>query len=268
MHPVLEHILERKDKSVPIDDGRRIALVLHSGAMRGVRSGGAMIALQDLGLSNTFDYIFTNSAGFPNACYLLSDQTRLGTSIYYEDLSGRNFIDFRNILMPWKVADINHLVETMKTRKKLEVQKVLKAKTKLFLRLFNQDEKRPEYFKVNDFQEEEFFKLMAAATSMKCISQPVQIKGSNYRDGINNSDSHYSHTQQALSSDATDVLIIYNHPKNRTPLMQSERYFEICPNPNWQLKRFETRSPLLRRAARQMGNLVFETFGYNRRLKL
>ena len=268
MHPVLEHILERKDKSVPVDDGRKIALVLHSGAMRRVRSGGAMIALQDLGLSHAFDEILAASAGFPNACYLLSEQTRLGTSIYYEDLAGRNFIDFRNILMPWKIADIDHLVETMKTRKKLEMQKVLKSRTTLFLRLFNQSEKKTEYLEVNTYQEEDLFKLMAAATSMKCISQPVQIRDSLYRDGVSNPNSYHAHTQQALTSDATEVLVIYNHLKHKAHLNPSERYFEICPDQRWKLKRFETRSPLLRRAARQMGNLVFETFGYDRRLKL
>jgi len=104
MHPVLQHILARRGQSVPVNDGRKITLVLYGGGMSGVAGAGAMIALQDLGFAHAFDAIYTYSAGFPNASYLLGDETRLGTSIYYEDLSRGQFIKLMyqsTCLMPW-----------------------------------------------------------------------------------------------------------------------------------------------------------------------
>jgi len=94
MHPVIQHILQRKGVKVPVNDGRKITLVLFGGLMSSVRGASAMVVFQDLGLSYSFDSIYTVSAGFPNASYMLSGDTRLGTSIYYDDLSGSRFFNF------------------------------------------------------------------------------------------------------------------------------------------------------------------------------
>ena len=93
MHPVIQHILNRRGKKVPVNDGRKITLILFGGVMTGIRGAASMIVFEDLGLSGSFDSIYSSSSGFPNAAYLLSGQTRLGTSIYYEELSGSKFLN-------------------------------------------------------------------------------------------------------------------------------------------------------------------------------
>lgn len=83
MHPAIEHIAARRGKKVPIHDNRKIALVLMGGLMTGTRGAGAMIALEQLGLAHAFDFIYTASAGFPNACYMLTKNSRLGASVNF-----------------------------------------------------------------------------------------------------------------------------------------------------------------------------------------
>ena len=57
-HPVIKHLLARKNKKVPVKDGRKIVLVLCGGAMAGIRGAGFLIALKELGLDNAFDEIY------------------------------------------------------------------------------------------------------------------------------------------------------------------------------------------------------------------
>jgi len=128
MQPVIEHLLARKNKQVPVEDGRKIALVLFGGIMVGVRGMGALVALEELGLAHSFDYIYTMSSGFINASYFLSGQMTLGAAAYYQELSGKKFL---NLLRFWNIADINYLMGVIKTKKPLNVDAVLSSKTKL-----------------------------------------------------------------------------------------------------------------------------------------
>ena len=56
MHSVIEHILARKDKAVPVNDGRKIALVLYGGLMTGVCGAGALQAFKEMGLGKAMQY--------------------------------------------------------------------------------------------------------------------------------------------------------------------------------------------------------------------
>ena len=67
LHPVTKSILQRRGQSAPFRDEKKIGLVLFGGAMLGVGGGGAVSALEDLGLSEAFDEIYVVSAGLPNA---------------------------------------------------------------------------------------------------------------------------------------------------------------------------------------------------------
>ena len=55
--------------------------------MRGVVAAGMVTAIQELGLTGCFDTIHGSSAGACAGAYLMTDQARLGTSIFYEDIN-------------------------------------------------------------------------------------------------------------------------------------------------------------------------------------
>ena len=85
MHPVVQHLLKRKNKSVPINDGKKIVLVLYGGIMRGIRNAAGLVALEEMGLRQSFDEIYSFSIGAPNTAYFLSGQISKGLQVYYKD---------------------------------------------------------------------------------------------------------------------------------------------------------------------------------------
>jgi len=134
MHPVIKHLLARKNKTVPIKDGRNIVMVNFGGFMTGVYSAGAMLALVEMGFENSFDTIYSISSGFHNACSFLSGDGKRNTSVYYEDLCKGHFF---KPLRFWKVVDVEHLVDILRNKKPINVSHLLKQRTKLYVRLNN-----------------------------------------------------------------------------------------------------------------------------------
>ena len=76
-------------------DKKDIILLMEGGAMRGVFGAGVVTAFQEANIYPRVHSIYASSAGAHNAAFFLSHQTRLGSSIYYEDLAGRSFIHRR-----------------------------------------------------------------------------------------------------------------------------------------------------------------------------
>ena len=102
----------------PHGDGARIALCVEGGAMRGVVSAGMVGALEELGMTHAFDAVYGSSAGAINAAYFLAAQARVGTTIYYEDINNRRFIDLRRPLVGRPIVDLSFLVDEVAVRTK------------------------------------------------------------------------------------------------------------------------------------------------------
>lgn len=94
--------------------------------MRGVISAGMVSALEALGLTHAFDAVYGSSAGAINAAYFLAGQARLGTTIYYEDINNRRFIDLRRALRGHAIVDLSFLLDdVVERRKRLDVDALL-----------------------------------------------------------------------------------------------------------------------------------------------
>src|SRR5262245_64259967 len=91
-------------------DGRKVGLIVEGGAMRGVISCAALMALEELGLTEAFDEIYGASAGAVNAAYFLAGQAAYATTIYYQRINNSRFI--RNL---WrrKIVDIDSLFDSV-----------------------------------------------------------------------------------------------------------------------------------------------------------
>lgn len=110
------------------DDGRRLGLVIEGGALRGVASGAAAVALARLGLNDVFDDVFATSAGVMNGAYFLSGQPEIGISIYHEDLADRRFF---NWLRLWKVMDVDYVFDQVVVKTKpLAVERLRASPTR------------------------------------------------------------------------------------------------------------------------------------------
>jgi predicted patatin/cPLA2 family phospholipase len=271
MHPVISNLLARQNKKVPVGDGRNLALVLFGGTMVGVRGAGALVALQELGLTGAFDQIYTMSSGFSNGTSFLAGQAHLTAAIYYQKLSGSRFLNFFRF---WKIADVEYLLRVVRETA-FDVEKILESRTKLYNMLVNVSKNgRHEHLEVHDYGAKEFFDLLRASLSVKYIAGgSVKIGDNVYHDSITGKavTDFFSHV---LSGGATDILVIYNyawqrdHVRKNFPRLDAGRVYEICPDAGTarggflqKLSRFETRARVLKEHCRLSGNETKRIFG-------
>ena len=100
--------------------------------MRGVISAGMVSALEELGFTEAFDEVYGSSAGAINGAYFLAGQARLGTTVYYEDINSRSFIDMRRAVFGQPIVDLGFLLDEVAARRKvLDVERVLSSPSPL-----------------------------------------------------------------------------------------------------------------------------------------
>ncbi|MBI2595467.1 hypothetical protein HYW46_01885 [Candidatus Daviesbacteria bacterium] len=119
--------LQQKSQPGFRTDGFKLGLVLESGGMRGVVVGGEVTGLQALGVDQAIDSIYTVSCGSCAGYYLVSGQGPEGTSIYYNQINNRDFIDLRR-LTERKAIDIAFLTYVVMMRRiPLDTSRVLQS---------------------------------------------------------------------------------------------------------------------------------------------
>jgi predicted patatin/cPLA2 family phospholipase len=258
MHSVVKNLLARKNQKGPFDDGRKIALVLPGGVMSGVVGAGALLALEKLGLNNSFDVIYSASAGFPNASYFLTENCKVGATIYYEELKDRNFINFFKI---WKPVDFDRAVESIRTYKILDYKKIWETKTELYLKVDDILEKST-FLRINDQNPSDYFEILREAISFPLLSKGGVVNGKRFFDGQITDKDIREFLQHAIDSDCTDILIIYNQTKQRQVEINSlGKILEIIPDKD--ISKFETKPDILKSACGRMEQKVLEIFNQN-----
>jgi predicted patatin/cPLA2 family phospholipase len=173
-------LLERRARGTraPHGDGARIGLAVEGGAMRGVISAGMVSALEALGLTHAFDEIYGSSAGAINAAYFLAGQARLGTTVYYEDINNRHFIDLRRALLGRPIVDLGFLLdEVAMRRKRLDTDAVLGANSPLTVLATDVDSRGSAAFRRLANAGALMAALRAGATMPVVAGPPRQIEG-------------------------------------------------------------------------------------------
>src|SRR5947199_6596933 len=118
-------------QGVSPQDGRKVALIVEGGAMRGVISCAALMGLEDLGMTPVFDEVYGASAGAVNAAYFLAGQAAYATTIYYQKINNTRFI---RRFWQRKIVDIDGLFDSIVAGKQpLQVDKVLSARSQFFI---------------------------------------------------------------------------------------------------------------------------------------
>jgi len=106
VHPVLELIHNRRRDNSAMTagerpDGKKVALIVEGGGMRGCVTAGMVGAIYYLGLEDTFDVIYGSSAGTVIGAYFNTRQLPFfGPEIYYDSLTtaGKKFINTKRLL--------------------------------------------------------------------------------------------------------------------------------------------------------------------------
>src|SRR5437667_7034735 len=99
--------------------------------MRGVISCAALLALEELGMTDVFDEVYGASAGAVNAAYFLAGQAAYATSIYYQKINNTRFI---RRLWHRQVVDLDELFDSIVGRERpLHVEKVLVSRSQFYV---------------------------------------------------------------------------------------------------------------------------------------
>ncbi len=221
-HTLVERLKLKRDlleQCNPAHVEIRTALVITGGGMRGVFSGGVVTALQELGMKDAFDHVVGVSAGAVSAAYLLAGETKLGTSIYYENLTGRRFI---NWLRLGNVLDISFLMNIFRNVKPLNQDAIRQSRSRLHIGVTSVETGEGFYVNISESSEKDFIKLIGASSAVPELTKPVQIDSKLYSDGVTGCTRPVQYAVETLS--ATDVLVIHNQPLlERSTVGRTER---------------------------------------------
>ena len=79
--------------------------------MRGVVTAGMVTGLEILGLWEPFDVVYGSSAGASNGAYFVAGQAAYGTTIYYDHINSREFINLWRPLRNKAVVDFRFVTD-------------------------------------------------------------------------------------------------------------------------------------------------------------
>jgi predicted patatin/cPLA2 family phospholipase len=133
---VTDVLLRRREEgSSPQDrnDAAKVALVIEGGGMRGIVSAGMVTALEQLGLTQSVDLVVGTSAGALAGAFLLAGQPAMGTSLYYEELIGRDWLDYARAFRREPPVGLDWLLDdVMSGEKALNWQRVVDSPIPLY----------------------------------------------------------------------------------------------------------------------------------------
>ena len=215
-------------------DGRKIALIVEGGAMRGVISCAALMGLEELGMTHVFDEIYGASAGAVNAAYFLAGQAAYATTIYYQKINNTRFL---RRLWHRKLIDIDDLFETVIARERpLRVDKVLAARSRLFITIADASTGEAFLCEAQSSTTPLLTLLKASAAMPVFYNGLVPIDG---RDCFDGALINPLPVLEAMASGCTDLLVLLTHPasfKEALPSRLEQRLFEMrCARGNSQL---------------------------------
>jgi predicted patatin/cPLA2 family phospholipase len=184
-------------------DGRKLALIIEGGAMRGVCSCGGGTALESLGLTQAFDEVYACSSGAINAAYFLAGQAAYSVSIYYDEVNNRQFI---NPLRIKNILNMDFLFgEVIGRRKPLDVASVLSSPSRFRISITDANTGAGFLIDGQDRRYRLLDSLRASATH-PLLSERVRRLGD--RDCFDGGFANSLPVQDAIDSGCTDLLVL------------------------------------------------------------
>jgi predicted patatin/cPLA2 family phospholipase len=179
--------------------------------MRGVFTAGALCGLEALGARSAFDVIHGSSGGAVNAAYFLAGQVPLGTSIYYEDLNRREFIDFRRLLRGTALGLDYCFDEVVAVRKRLDLAAVRFHPTPLVTHVTDAETADPQSLSQHELDSDlELLRLLKASAAMPLVyRKPIWLRGRRVVDGALFNPVPLA---PALAQGTTDTLVLLSRP--------------------------------------------------------
>ncbi len=180
---VLDAMREKKElmQAGRPHDHIKLLLIVDGGLMKGVYGAGACVALAEAGYSEVWSAMVGISSGAPTISYFLSGNVEAGASVMYEECCSPEFANFKRLS---NQIHFQYLLDVFKNdeRKRLDTQRILSHKTKIYYGVTDFYTAEPELISPTD--EEGVFMGIEASISMPNITMSrIFINGKRYTDG-------------------------------------------------------------------------------------
>lgn len=179
--------------------------------MRGVVSAGMVAALENLGLRDSFDAVYGSSAGAICGAYFVASQARYGTTIFYENINNRKFVDLWRLIGKKPVVSLEYLLYDVCIRQKpIKFDQVLESNVPLHVVASSLKTKCAVSFTDFSSNEELLEALKGSARIPYFAGPPVPFRGDLLLDA-----SVYESIPfrtALLSKDVTDVVVLLTRP--------------------------------------------------------
>lgn len=159
-------------------------LAVEGGGMRGAVSSGMLLALEQLGMRNTFDEVVGTSAGaISSAFFVIGDGTR-GSALYYTVLNSERFVDRRRLFRSGAVLDLDYLMDIAFARHGFSWEALVESDIPVWATVSPADPDNDKtLFRVGE-SEKQARAVLAASASLPVIAGPSRFIGSEqYVDG-------------------------------------------------------------------------------------
>jgi predicted patatin/cPLA2 family phospholipase len=219
-HPVVELIRRRREQgSLPgrREDGRRVALVIEGGGMRGCVSAGMTAAIEQLGLTNSFDEVHGASAGAFNAAFLIAGQASYLTGLYQHGFGNPRFVSLRRVIRGQSLFNMDYVInEVWRNQRPLHTDRILESAIELHCTAT--DVETAEIVDLTELRDDtEIRTAMLASARLPWLSgAPVPFRGRMLFDATL-AESVPVHVARQT---ATDLLVLQTRPHgiSHTPL--------------------------------------------------
>lgn len=220
-HPVIQLIRRRRDEgSKPGErtDGRRVALIIEGGGMRGVVSAGMTAAIEQLGLRDAFDEVHGASAGAFNAAFLIAGQAAYLTALYPHGFGDPSFVNFRETVRGKRpIFDMDYVIgEVWRNQRPLHTDVILSSAIELHCTATDIDS--TEIVDLTNLADDEEIRCaMRASGRLPWLAgPPVSFRGRRWLDAT----LAEAIPVHAARTTATDMLVLQTRPHGvqHTPL--------------------------------------------------
>lgn len=200
---------EQGSKPGARSDSRRLALVIEGGGMRGIVSAGMAAAIEQLGLTDSFDEVYGASAGAFNAAFLIAGQATYLAGLYEHGFGNPRFVSVRRMLRGEALFDLDFVVrEVWRSQRPLHTERILESPIALHCTATDVETAAP--VDLHDLRDDgEIRTAMLASGRLPWLAGgPVTFRGRRYFDGALSE----AFPVRVPRQTATEMLVLQTRP--------------------------------------------------------